>query len=561
VAPTGDPDVWWHLRAGQLALAPGSLATDPFSYSFGGQPWWYRDVLADVILYSGFHAFGFPSFLALKILVAGVEGVALWLFLPEQDRRGSVLIAGFALLLATVPLVERPNLFTVAMFPLVLALLDRARVRDARALVPAVLACWAWLVLHRGGLLGVALIASLWVGLWVAGSASMVTVSRTSVVEKRWVALAAFLAFAIAPVLPFGLRGVASSFGVVGSRQLHQQISEWQRIDLPDLVQHFPLALGLAAIGLALKLAEKIVKTRRHPEGSVVAWHAILLGAFLAASRSSVRWVPYLAATAVLVVMRGVGAILRPEAGRREKAWFPVLVFTGALVALLVTRTAPFRLGEDRARLPVAAVDFLEQHGLDGKIANAFDEGGYLIWRLWPRVRVLVDGRNETLYPPEFLSRAIAAEHDPRVFASMRGEDRATIVVADDFPGRLTHGFLADDPAWALVSWSDAALVWVRRDAHPELASLYFTQIDPRAVDLSVERAFHRGAAAITALHAELGRMLAASPDSVRALVGVAIDAHLRGDPATQATVMSRLEAIAGDHPAVRALARRFQRP
>ena len=40
VSPTGDPDLWWHLRTGQLALTdPAKLALDPFSYTREGQPY------------------------------------------------------------------------------------------------------------------------------------------------------------------------------------------------------------------------------------------------------------------------------------------------------------------------------------------------------------------------------------------------------------------------------------------------------------------------------------------------------------------------------------------
>ena len=39
----------------------------------------------------------------------------------------------------------------------------------------------------------------------------------------------------------------------------------------------------------------------------------------------------------------------------------------------------------------------------------------------------------------------------------MRREDGATWVVASNRLGQQTHMFLADDPRWALVYWSEAA--------------------------------------------------------------------------------------------------------
>jgi hypothetical protein len=33
------------------------------------------------------------------------------------------------------------------------------------------------------------------------------------------------------------------------------------------------------------------------------------------------------------------------------------------------------------------------QHHIQGKLFNTYAEGGYLIWRLWPKMKVFVDGR------------------------------------------------------------------------------------------------------------------------------------------------------------------------
>jgi hypothetical protein len=140
----------------------------------------------------------------------------------------------------------------------------------------------------------------------------------------------------------------------------------------------------------------------------------------------------------------------------------------------------------------------------------------------------------------------------------MRQQDGAEVVVAANAPGRMTHAFLADDPAWALVFWSDPATVWVKRAAYPQLSSLSFT-LDPRAIDTSVARAISSGHAQQVSV--ELARMLEASPQSVRALSALATEYHLLGDAVARDKVMQTLEALAPDHPAVRELARRFQRP
>jgi hypothetical protein len=50
--------------------------------------------------------------------------------------------------------------------------------------------------------------------------------------------------------------------------------------------------------------------------------------------------------------------------------------------------------------LPSGAADYLLEHHVTGPIFNTYEQGGYLIWRLWPEERVFIDGRSlsETVY-------------------------------------------------------------------------------------------------------------------------------------------------------------------
>src|SRR5262249_13612871 len=49
---------------------------------------------------------------------------------------------------------------------------------------------------------------------------------------------------------------------------------------------------------------------------------------------------------------------------------------------------------------PVGAADFLVAHRVTGPIFNVYEQGGYLMWRLWPQAKVFIDGRalNESVW-------------------------------------------------------------------------------------------------------------------------------------------------------------------
>jgi hypothetical protein len=48
---------------------------------------------------------------------------------------------------------------------------------------------------------------------------------------------------------------------------------------------------------------------------------------------------------------------------------------------------------------PVGPVRYLRHNGFQGNLYVPFDHGGYVIWKLYPAVRVSIDGRYEVAYP------------------------------------------------------------------------------------------------------------------------------------------------------------------
>ena len=47
-----DPDVWWHLRTGQLILQNHALFhTDPYSFTRFGQPWIDHEWLSQLLIF------------------------------------------------------------------------------------------------------------------------------------------------------------------------------------------------------------------------------------------------------------------------------------------------------------------------------------------------------------------------------------------------------------------------------------------------------------------------------------------------------------------------------
>jgi hypothetical protein len=84
-----------------------------------------------------------------------------------------------------------------------------------------------------------------------------------------------------------------------------------------------------------------------------------------------------------------------------------VTVLTAAILIFGVSVLSPESLqAAVRQQVPVAAVDYLEAHPVQGPLFNAYNFGSYLLWRL-PSMPVFVDGRTD-VYDDEILDQYLA---------------------------------------------------------------------------------------------------------------------------------------------------------
>ncbi|MCA1663654.1 MAG: hypothetical protein LC659_05200, partial [Myxococcales bacterium] len=345
---------------------------------------------------------------------------------------------------------------------------------------------------------------------------------------------AAVVAPMVGVVNPEGLAAFTTGLGVAESRMMRLYIAEFKVLGLPAL---WSWSGACGAVALAAVGARLVVALRRRERAPVDGWHIGLIVLFAALAMRSLRFVPYLTLVAALPLVLLVDeAMPRMQAARARTALAALALVVLAVVA---RRGAPIALGYDERVVPVAAVDFARAHGLDGPVLDSFEFGGYLIFRGVP---VLVDGRLDTLYPPAFVATCIQAERKPALLDRLP-LDGVGWALGSNNEQRWTHRYLFADAAWAEIFWSEAASVYVRRDRHPELVPLAFTTIDPAAPELAAANAVRsHDPARIAAAHHELGRMVAASPTSVRANRALAIYFHLLGRTVERDTVMRALE-------------------
>lgn len=415
--PLVDPDYFWHLKTGEYIVANRALPSgDIFSYTRLGQQWTLHEWLFEVLLYGVFSAWGTVG---VKLLTAALLIVPLGLLIAIAQRisRHAGAAMGVAML-SLIPLLggisPRPQLLTYALFTVYLSGLLSFKYCQAKIslfIMPALMI--VWVNAHGGFAIGIALLglftACEWLTYWMAGADD--PVQRRRLLRLTTAGIATVLASLASPGLfshwlyPFQVLGMTAN----------QVISEWQSPNFRDLGNTAYLLLVLVFF------AAYAYAGRRPDATELIVPCCFMFAGFLASRHTPLAALALTPFTARALASGAIPAIaaawersrlarwyrkrgLARELGRTEFAlnWLVLL----AVLAVLASYAPTFQAREQaRAKqvLPIGAADFVLAHGITGKMFNNYDNGGYLIYRLAPARKVLIDGRAD-VYGDQFIA-------------------------------------------------------------------------------------------------------------------------------------------------------------
>lgn len=425
----GDAGIGWHIRTGQLIAAAHAIPrVDPFSSTMAGKAWIAWEWLYDLMvgrLESAAGLNGVVWFTA--VVIATVFG---WTFRLLIERGTNVLVATVLVLLAVsasmIHFLARPHvlswLLTLAWF-WILDSSERDRA-DSQAsatrrrlwLLPLLMLVWA--NLHGGFVLGFMLlgifsVAALWDWLRAKEGRIEDVLQKLSAARRlrvlTWIGLLSALA---SLANPYGWKLHGHIFSYLTDRFLMDHVEEFQSPNFHGVAQRCFAVLILIALA-TLALRGRTLRT------SAILTLLFAVYAGLYASRN----IPVASVLLVIVVGSLVPSFRLPwsfldrvaamEAGQRGHLW-PIIVVVGTLAIA----AHGGRLGSDvlmdahfdANRMPVAAVDYLEAHDMNRPVLSPDYWGGYMIYRLYPKTRVVVDDRHD-LYGAEFLKSYLQMIH------------------------------------------------------------------------------------------------------------------------------------------------------
>lgn len=396
-----DPDLWWHLRTGQLILQTGHVPrTDPYSFTRAGQRWVDHEWLSQVLIYSLYRAGGW---IALIAAFGAVVAAALMLVFARSP--GKPYVAAVVTLLGAFASAPswgvRPQMLTFLLASLLLLLLERSYSQPKLLWwIPPLVLLWA--NLHAGYALGIGFVI-----LFAAGDAldaAFGLIARTEF-TRRFKILAAVLVLSVAVVVinPNGASLYAYPFQTLHSTAMQAYITEWLSPDFHD-----PRYLPLLLMILGTLILPAVSPRRLWPR------ELLLLLVTTYAALRSVRHIPVYVLVAVPLLSATldawfagkhfslISATEKPPTRLQAILNASILAIFAIFIVVRLTYVTRHQSTVEAQEFPAAAVSYLRTHPMAGPMLNHYNWGGYFIWTLYPQYPVFIDGRAD-LYGDAFM--------------------------------------------------------------------------------------------------------------------------------------------------------------
>jgi hypothetical protein len=430
-----DGDVSLHIAAGQWILDHRAIPhTDPFSFTWAGQPWVSFEWLAEVIMAAAYRLAGYGGIAALATAAMMTIHAIIFFNASRFVRPMTALGVLVAMDVVLVPMMlARPHLLGWVLVGVWTWLMLRAREQDRAPPLAAALLMVVWANLHGSFVMGLLIAAAFALEALVAAAA------RPRVL-RQW------LLFGIACVVAVfvnanGVGGVIHPFLVAQLAHL-PLIDEWKPSN-PAVTPFFFAVLAAALLLIWLK------RPRLHP----VRW--VLLGALVALAFLQMRHQAVLAIVAAMLLPAGF-----VKASSKVEGQHSAVRLTAAVIAALVAIRAlmPFTPPYTEAN-PWKLIAAVPQELRDQPVLNGYSMGGPLILS---GIRPYIDGRSD-MYGDRFVADyKRITEGDQQVLAAAvrRWNIRWAIL-----PPRYTKliRLLDRSPGWRRIYKDRVGAVYVRR--------------------------------------------------------------------------------------------------
>ncbi|MBS0538863.1 MAG: hypothetical protein JSR47_08915 [Proteobacteria bacterium] len=448
-----DPDTQWHVALGNWIVQHRAVPhVDTMSFTFTGQPWIAKEWLSQLLLAGAFDLGGWTAVVVLASATFGLTfALLLRLLLRDIKPLPALLFTGAAVAMVSTHFMARPYVFAFPCLLLWVHGLVRA-VEERRAPSPVLLAVMlVWANLHGGFTFGLMLAGAF-------GLEALVAARDTAERKRVFVGWLKFGVGALlaACVTPYGPESILVTLRIFQLGDSLSLISEWKSPNFQtETVQEVVLLVGLYVAlsrGLKLPLLRLLILIG-------------LVHMYLRYSRNA----ELLALVAPLVIAPVIARLWptqhadAPSTGRLAVLAGPAGhgALAVGLALALVFAGGLGRFGDVKppsSTVPQAALDYVRETGIKGRVLNYYGYGGFLIRSGIP---TFIDGRGELFGGPfiKLYADAVTLNGDEPLETILERYKIDWTFLARNQAANQLLGHL---PGWKRVYGDDEATIFVR---------------------------------------------------------------------------------------------------
>ena len=461
----GDPDVAWHIAAGDLIRDIKSIPFhDSWSYTATDERWYNISWVFDVFISLLFEKTGFSGLYAITLLA--FSG-AIAIMAHHSVKRGADLLTVLLLLTPILLVVffgtiARPHMFSVIFTIIFFIFLHKYRENGkicSLLILPVIMVLWV--NIHGGFLLAFPIIA-------VFAGEALLNKNRKAVREYSFIVMLCMLASLLNPYNFAVYYGAYRTF----AGEFNTYINEWKPVEIGH---NFPMTLLLGIIlcisdfsDKKIALVDRVILVVLLIMSLATVRHAPIM-ALLAMPYLTIRITHLVADSRYSVKFGKINLAIMTDMVKPDVKILAAIMAIGAFIFI----ASPYPrdslleepIGFSKKDFPSKEAEFIATHYPNFRFFNHYDIGGFLVYIWRGKIKVFVDGRATSLYSEELLE-------DFREFANARGVGgRAEIIMAKyKFDGVIIPNSRKEDdywlwnPMWKLVYRGDAASVYIRKN-------------------------------------------------------------------------------------------------
>jgi hypothetical protein len=473
--PINSNDLWWHIALGRQILDSGSLIPDHSIYTWTPASAYraYNTWLSDIILYVIDELSGTAGLLFLRYGIFFAMFLLAVFFAVKRQLHFHPVTWAIVLLginLGGVSFLIKPELFSMGFMSLVVWLYFHIRSIGDRGwwlcyLFPLIMV--VWVNTH-----GAFFISSLFFLSTIVGELLNLVLSpgqAMSIRLRRHYFVSMLLCIVTLVVNPYGLDLPLSIFNTVVNKgvQDFSFINAYQPTFVLNQAPYYILDYLILAMVVFVVLLWQKLKLRQ-TDWVVILSFVIFSMLFTQMIRTTYFLAPVFVFSSLDLLGTRTGSILWPK---KSVAKHIITIISVVIVAIMSWRifnqgkmviTDPVVWFESTQfvadRFPQAEADYISSHLKGRRVGNLYDEGGYLIYRLWPEKKVMID-------PRQFPFNAWIDDYVKSFIEGQEIDEFVDTMDADywliSYKNAMIYEWFAESNQWSLAYFGSVGAVFV----------------------------------------------------------------------------------------------------